>query len=225
MIRDRLKSGVRRAALRMFGMEWDASERPEDTGRGRTVAPGQFDASVIPRVVDGSGDTPGPKHLTDIGRTWLAAQIVGGVGMYVVDIRPPAECAAGVIKGARILPGDQVKQRLDVLPPKDVRVTIYDQLGSEAASDLAAWLRDQGWTLARRLVGGYAEWIEHAEPIAVPEAPTGGRFVVGQMVEPRGSGKRGYVQESMLTDGAPRYVVWFPDGSFAGPLSEDALAA
>jgi rhodanese-related sulfurtransferase len=223
MIRDRLKSGVRRAALRMFGMEWDASERPADTGRSRVVPPGEFDASVIPRVVDGSGDTPGPKHLTDIGRTWLAAQVVGGVGMYVYDIRPPAECAAGIIKGARVVAGQQLRQRLDLLPPKDTRVTIYDQLGSDDAAALAAFLRDQGWTLARRLVGGYAEWIEHAEPITVPEAPAGGRYVIGQMVEPRGKGRRGYVQEAVSTEGGPRYVVWFEDGSFTEPLDEHAL--
>jgi rhodanese-related sulfurtransferase len=220
MIRDRLKGAAKKALIRAFGMEWQSSDRPDDPARWKNA---DFDPNVIPRVVDGSGDTPGPNHKTNIGRTWLAAQVASDVAPFLIDIRPPRECAAGVIKGALVMPGDQVKRRLDRLPPKEVRVTVYDQLGSGDADALAAWLRGQGWDLARRLVGGYAEWIEHGEPIEVPQAPPGGRFLVGQMVEQRG-GARGWVQQAWAEPDGPRYLVWQEDGSTFGPLREDELA-
>lgn len=223
MIRDRIKNAARKAGLKFFGMEWEASERPVDHNRGR-AAPDAFDPSLIPRVVDGSGDTPGPKHPTNIGRTWVAAQLISNVSPLLIDIRPPQECAGGYIKGAILLPGEQVKQRLDRLPAKDVRVTVYDQLGSDRADALAEWLRGQGWHLARRLVGGYAEWIEHGEPIQSPEPPAGGRFIVGQMVE-RKVGGRAWVQEAISAADGPRYTLWTEDGSWFGPLREDELHA
>jgi rhodanese-related sulfurtransferase len=218
MIRDRLKGAAKKAALKFFGMEWEASEAPED--RARTVPnPAAYDPSVIPKVVDGSGDTPGPKHKEDIGRTWLASQVASNVGPYLIDIRHPKECAAGLIQGAILLPGQQVRQRLDLLPSKDTRVTVYDQVGSDEAVQLAAWLREQGWELARRLVGGYAEWIEHSEPIIVPTAPQGGRFAVGQQVE-RKAGGRYWVQAAAT---GPSYTLWAEDGSFLAGVREDEL--
>ncbi len=218
MIRDRIKGAAKKAALRFFGMEWDASEAPVDHNRG-VASPGAFDPNLIPKVVDGSGDTPGPKHREDIGRTWLASQVISNVSPYLIDMRHPKECAAGLIQGANLLPGDQIKQRLDLLPAKDVRVTVYDQVGSDDASRLAEWLRDQGWGLARRLRGGYAEWIEHSEPIAVPSPPEGARFMVGQQVQ-RAAGGKLWVQAA---GPGPVYALWSEDGTFALGVREDEL--
>lgn len=218
MIRDRIKGAAKKAALKFFGMEWEASEAPVDHNRG-VASPAAFDPNLIPKVVDGSGDTPGPKHREDIGRTWLASQVISNVSPYLVDIRHPKECAAGLIQGANLLPGDQVKQRLDLLPAKDVRVTVYDQVGSDEASKLAEWLRDQGWGLARRLRGGYAEWIEHSEPISVPAPPEGGKYAVGQQVE-RKSGGRFWVQAAAP---GPVYTLWSEDGTFVTGVREEEL--
>ncbi|MDP2308422.1 MAG: rhodanese-like domain-containing protein [Pseudomonadota bacterium] len=218
MIRDRIKSGVKKAALKFFGMEFDASARPVDHQRG-DASPAAFDPNLIPKVVDGSGDTPGPKHREDIGRTWLASQVISNVSPYLIDIRHPNECGAGLIQGARLLPADQIKQRLDLLPAKEMRVTVYDQVGSDDGSVLAEWLREQGWHLARRLRGGYAEWIEHSEPIMVPASPEGCRFVVGQQVE-RLDGGRFWVQEA--GPGAV-YTLWTEDGTFTLGVREDEL--
>jgi rhodanese-related sulfurtransferase len=220
MIRDRIKGAVRKAGLRFFGMEWEASERPVDHNRG-VASPAAYDPSLIPRVVEGSGDTPGPNHKTNIGRTWLAAQVASNAAT-VIDIRAPKELAGGYILHAMLMPGEQLKQRLDKLPSKDTRITIYDQVGGEDANALAGWLRDQGWYLARRLVGGYAEWIEHSEPIAVPEPPAGGKYAVGRMVQRKG-GDRAWVQDAWAEADGPRYILWKEDGSWEGPLREDDL--
>ncbi|MFZ5475654.1 MAG: rhodanese-like domain-containing protein [Myxococcota bacterium] len=202
-------------------MEWEATEVAEQNIPQRGVTRVEYDPNVIPRVVDGSGDTPGPKHATNIGRTWVASQVISDVAPFLIDIREPKECAGGVIRGAIVMPGEQVKKRLDRLPAKDIRVTVYDQVGSDEADKLAAWLREQGWGLARRLVGGYAEWIEHAEPVTVPAPPEGGRFAVGQQVD-RKKGGRAWVQEAWSEGGKARYTLWLGDGSWV-TAGEDEL--
>lgn len=234
MIRDRLKNAAIKVARRAFGMQWEAEEVADYEGNTkRKVVPQNIDLSVIPRVVDGSGDTPGPKHLEKIGRTWLASQVASNVSPVLIDIRHPKECAGGILPGAHVLPGDQIKSRLDVLPAKDIRVSVYDQTGSPAADAVAIWLREQGWGLARYLEGGYAEWIEHDEPIVRPEPVEGGRYFIGSPVETKGvgkgkksqPGKRGVVQKAYLEAGAPRYVVLFDDGTVGAGLGEDELTA
>ena len=72
---------------------------------------------------------------------------------------------------------------------------------------------------ARRLRGGYAEWIEHSEPISVPMPPEGGKFAVGQQVE-RASGGRYWVQAA---GPGPVYTLWNEDGSFVAGVREDEL--
>lgn len=193
MIRDRLKSAAKKAAIKFFGMEWEAEEIGPNDGNTKRAGPQAVDPALIPRVVDGSGDTPGPKHRERIGRTWLASQVISGVPGFIVDIRHPKEVVAGLLPQAVLVPGAQLKGRLELLPAKDVRITVYDQTGSDESEALAAWLREQGWGLARMLQGGYAEWIEHDEPVARPEPVGGGRFHLGNPVELKAGG-RGWVQ-------------------------------
>jgi rhodanese-related sulfurtransferase len=223
VIRDLIKRTAKRAALRVFGMEWEASE--SEVPQHRPGAPTPYDPTVIPRVVEGSGDTPGPNHRTNIGRTWVSAQVVSGTPPFVLDLRPPRECAAGVIPGAHVLPLDQVRQRVDVLPDKAMRIIVYDQLGSDHADAVATWLREQGWVSARRLVGGFAEWIEHAEPVRVLEAPSPHAHAVGAMVQLLDTGDRGWVQDASLDEDGPRYTVWFEDGNWRKDVREGDLAA
>jgi rhodanese-related sulfurtransferase len=221
LIRDRLKSAVKKVAIKAFGMEWQAEDIPENEALKKRAAPASIDPSVIPRVVDGSGDTPGPKHLEKIGRTWLASQVISNVSPFIIDVRHPKECVAGLLPGAVLLPGEQVKSRLDLLPGKDVRVTVYDQTGGELSDQLATWLRGQGWGLARMLQGGFAEWIEHSEPIATPQAPEGGKHHLGSPVEVKKVG-RGYVQG--VEGGKPVYTVLLDDGTVRSGVKEKELA-
>ena len=165
MIRQKIKSFIRKTAVKVLDMEFDVQDRPNPGGRGT----GDFDPSVIPTIVDGDGDTPGPNHKQDIGRTWLAAQIAAGVSPYLIDTRPPNETVAGILPDAQIMSGQSVLKLKDRLPTdKSLRVTLYDQTGEQDAAALAEQLRQDGWTMARRLKGGYAEWLEHDEPIASP---------------------------------------------------------
>ena len=177
MFRDRLKNRARQFAIKAFGMEFDTEAR--DPNAGGRADPNDFDPTVIPKIVDGAGDTPGPNHKQDIGRTWVAAQLAGGVAPIFIDIRSPMEVATGVLPGALRFPGTTLKDALSVLPPKNERVTIYDQTGEQGSVELAQWLRDQGWTLARRLQGGYAEWIEQGEKIDAPSMAHPSEYTIG----------------------------------------------
>ncbi len=221
MIRDRLKNVAKKVALRAFNMEWDAEET-RDGGTRKTES--AFDESKIPKIVEGSGDTPGPNHKEDIGRTWVAATLVGGVNLFFLDIRPASEVSSGMLPGAILMPGDAIKKHLDRLPDKETRVTVYDQTGALGSEELAAWLRGQGWKMARRLRGGYAEWIENGENVVVPQVPPGAKYKVSDPVRTK-DGRNGWVQEVSGSGGAARYTVWFADGSSLGPVGADALEA
>lgn len=217
MIRDRLKRAARKAAVRLLDMEFDVEERdPRARTRGQA---GEIDESVIPKVVDGAGDTPGPKHLTDIGRTWVAAQLVSGEPPHFVDIRPPAEVVTGVLPGARLAPGDSVLQHPELLPDKGTRVVVYDQTGDLGSAELAERLRQAGWTMARRLQGGFAEWIEHGEPTEPPRPLPGTSHRVGDPVV-LADGRAGHV----LRHTPQGLVIWLSEGGETGPLAADALS-
>ena len=224
MIRDRLKSAARKAAIRVLGMEFDAEDKVRSAHQPPQGA-SRYDESKIPKVVDGSGDTPGPNHKEDVGRPYVSAQLTGGVAPVFIDVRQPDEVAAGLLPGALLLPGDLVKQHLDLLPTdKTERITVYDQTGAQGSAELAAWLREQGWGWARRLRGGYAEWIEHGEQVQRPTAPKGGRHKLGDPAR-LADGREGWIIRALATAEGPRYTVWLQGGITAGPLGEDALSS
>lgn len=204
MIRDRIKNRLRGMALKAFGMERQAEAR---TTR-QTTGSAEYDPSVIPPLVDGDGDTPGPNHKELIGRTWLAAQLKGGDAGLLIDVRPPQEWIAGIIPSSVLVPGPQILERLDLLPAKTLRVTLVDATGEQEAFALAEKLRAEGWGWARSLQGGWAEWVEHGEPEEVP-AGSEGRWQLADPVEVQG--RRGVVQGL----GPATADVCFDDGGFA----------
>jgi rhodanese-related sulfurtransferase len=178
MIRDKVRGLLRRIAVKSLNMEFDTEARKE-RDNSSTV----FDPDKIPKVVQGSGDTPGPNHKEDIGRTWVSAQMAGGFSPMLIDIRPPNETVMGILPNAMLLSGNAVKQNLDRLPKdKEQRIAVYDQTGALGASSIAAWLREQGWSMARCLRGGFAEWLEHDETIAQLPHFDGAEFQIGDPV-------------------------------------------
>ena len=160
MIRNFLKKSIRNFAVKTLNMEFDVEPRKE-----QDLTRPEFKDSYIPKVVDGSGDTPGPNHKTKIGRPWVSAQLLAGVEPCFIDIRPPNEVISGILPKAHILPGRSIEAHLHILPEKSERVVVYDQTGELGSEQVAAWLREQGWTWARHLDGGYVEWMEFGETI------------------------------------------------------------
>ena len=217
MIRDRLKRAARQAAIKLLNMEFDTEDR-DPNARG-VADPSRFDPDKIPKVVDGAGDTPGPNHREDIGRTWVSAQVAANAAPLLLDVRPPNEVVAGMLPGAVLASGQSIQKLTHVLPTdKKLRVVVYDQTGDQDAAAVAAWLREQGWEMARRLQGGYAEWLEFAEPTAAPPAVPGARYAIGTSVK-LADGRVGVVHTP-----APNSTLVWIDGALEGPLSDDALS-
>jgi hydroxyacylglutathione hydrolase len=203
MIGDRLKRAARRVGRRLLLPEERASVRVRSAlARGD----GPVDRSVIPRIQQGDGDTPGPNHPTDIGRTWAAAQLAGREGIVALDIRSPAEWASGHLPGAVLVPRELLADHLDAIPGHvgDTFVAVYDATGDQGSAHIADLLRERGFPRARRLVGGFAEWVEEGEEV-VMDPPSPGGPQIGDSVATR-SGVRGAVWR-ITGNGEPRYGV------------------
>ena len=214
MIRDKFKGILRKVAIKVLDMEFDTQDRPpQDPNKGT------FDESKIPMVVDGSGDTPGPNHKENIGRTWVSAQLAGEVAPFLIDIRPPNEVVAGMIPTATLMTGTYLRDNLDRLPQKDQRISIYDQTGDLGSAETAQWLREQGWTLARRLQGGYAEWLEHDEPITPPPPHLNAQKNIGDPVSIEQ--KHGFIHGVLTSQDKVCYEVWVQDQGVIGIYSEE----
>ena len=142
MIRDRLKKRARQFAIKAFGMEFDTEAR--DPNAGGRANPNDFDPTVIPKIVDGAGDTPGPNHKQDIGRTWVAAQLAGGVAPVFIDIRSPMEVATGVLPGAPRRVATKNPPRDRIRPDRRPRIGRPGRSASRTRLDL-------GSTASRRL--------------------------------------------------------------------------
>jgi rhodanese-related sulfurtransferase len=172
MIRDRLLNAAKKVGRRLF--------LPEEAGRVsvRTRSElqksdaGDVDETKLPPIVQGDGDTPGPNHKSDIGRTWASAQLLGGAGIVALDVRSPSEWVAGHLPGALFVPREALATHLSELPGRgtDLFVAVYDATGEQGSGEAAEYLRSNGWPRARRLVGGFAEWVEEGEEVVRDDA-------------------------------------------------------
>ena len=75
----------------------------------------------------------------------------------MIDVRPPAEYAAGHIAGARSIPADRLGRELRNLPV-DVEVVAYCRGPYCVLADEAVALLRRRGRPARRLEDGFPEW-------------------------------------------------------------------
>ena len=104
------------------------------------------------------------RQLVTIGRDELTARLRQG-DVIVLDVRPPAEFAAGHITGAVNVPPDELKQRLQDLP-RDRAVVAYCRGPYCVYADEAVRAVSASGRTALRLVDGYPEWAAAALPTA-----------------------------------------------------------
>ncbi|SRR5581483_1503684 len=78
-------------------------------------------------------------------------------GLFVLDVRTPAEFAHGHIPNARLIPVDELEDRLPELPARDTQILVTCAAGgrSSAACEL---LGQKGWTRLLNLSGGMHAW-------------------------------------------------------------------
>jgi rhodanese-related sulfurtransferase/DNA-binding HxlR family transcriptional regulator len=111
-----------------------------------------------------TGDREG---LRTVGRSELAALLERG-NVVVIDVRPPAEFAAGHIAGARSVPPDEVERHLQELP-EDTEVVAYCRGPYCVYADDAVRVLTREGRRARRLEDGFPEWRRAGLPVAAGE--------------------------------------------------------
>jgi len=162
MFRKRIASKLRQLAGRIT----EGQDQPSTDGSASpSRPPTDAELAALPPLQPGRGETPGPNHKQDISREWTAAQAAAGVAPFMLDLRPAGEHAVSRLPGATSAPGWSIREALDALPAQAERVVVYDRDGLQESEAVAAWLREQGWTFARRLVGGFQDWESHGEPL------------------------------------------------------------
>ena len=109
--------------------------------------------------------------LQPITRDELARRIRRGE-VTVVDVRPAAEYEAGHVEGARSLPINELRRRLDSLPRDGELVAYCRGPYCVFADDAVRLLQRQGFE-ARRLEDGFPEWKRAGLPVMVGAAPGG----------------------------------------------------
>jgi rhodanese-related sulfurtransferase/DNA-binding HxlR family transcriptional regulator len=108
------------------------------------------------------GDRTG---LRTVDRRELAGLVAAGE-VTVLDIRPPAEYAAGHIPGARSVPPHEVQHQLSALPTDNEIVAYCRGPYCVYADEAVRELTRHGYR-ARRLEDGFPEWRRAGLPVAV----------------------------------------------------------
>lgn len=107
-----------------------------------------------------SGSRAAPASFQTVPVSELRAALAKGA--YLLDVRTPAEYAAGHIKGAKLIPLAELPRRLNEVP-KNRAVYVICRSGARSAQ-ASALLREAG----RRAVnvgGGMNDWVRAGFPV------------------------------------------------------------
>ncbi len=100
----------------------------------------------------------------------LAGLMGAGGEVVLVDVRPEAVRAAGVIPGALHASPAEAKASLAHLP-RNIEIVVYCSCPNEVSAAVAArHLRASGFKRIRPLAGGYEAWLEAGQPVQGPTA-------------------------------------------------------
>jgi rhodanese-related sulfurtransferase len=103
--------------------------------------------------------------LTDISRAELQARQADGAAIALVDVRSPAEFAAGHIPGAVNIPVDEVAARLNEFRAfGDREIVLYCRSGRRAGQAAEA-LSAAGIDGLRHLAGDFPAWQAAGGPV------------------------------------------------------------
>lgn len=86
----------------------------------------------------------------------------------VVDVREPSEQAAGVVKGALLIPMGQVENRLAGIAPSKTQPIILMCATQNRSAKLAEKLQAAGYTNVSFVQGGMSQWSARGWPMVKP---------------------------------------------------------
>jgi metal-sulfur cluster biosynthetic enzyme/rhodanese-related sulfurtransferase len=99
--------------------------------------------------------------------------------LTVLDVRTAAEYASGHIPRARLVPLDELEDRLGELPPRDALVLVHCAAGGRSTTACQILAR-QGWTRLLNLRGGMHTWQgprARDEAVPPPSPPRAGTAI------------------------------------------------
>jgi adenylyltransferase/sulfurtransferase len=85
-----------------------------------------------------------------------------GADLCLLDVREPAEVAAGKIGNCLTIPLGILPLRFDELP-RNTTLVVYCKMGGRSAQAVQ-FLQSKGFTNVRNLVGGIVGWMDHVDP-------------------------------------------------------------
>jgi phage shock protein E len=88
-----------------------------------------------------------------------ARDMVHDSGVLLLDVRTPSEYAMGHIKGAKLIPVDELADRAgEIADCKERPVLVYCHSGNRSAT-AAMILKNKEFSMVRNLRGGITAWI------------------------------------------------------------------
>ncbi|MCW5893910.1 MAG: DUF59 domain-containing protein [bacterium] len=105
--------------------------------------------------------------------------------LFVLDVRTPAEYASGHIPRSRLVPLDEIEDRLNELPSRETPLLVTCAAGGRSASACAI-LADRGYTRLLNLAGGMHAWTGPRERAADAPPPAPAPANTGTSVQYRG---------------------------------------
>jgi rhodanese-related sulfurtransferase len=142
------------------------AEAAKDQARRANNAKDELAAEVgnlrelLARSVEGE---PLTREMVMEGQLWRdidgqkALELFGDAGAHILDVRTPSEMASGVIKGALLIPMDEIGQRSKELPSDGRPILIYCAAGGRSAA-VCEHLSTEGVGGLHNLEGGFGAW-------------------------------------------------------------------
>jgi len=148
-------------ALRMQFRTIDLARDPECVACGRREITSLIDYEAFCGV--GQRDVERAVESDDeITPAALASRLERGEAPLLLDVREPYELAIARLPKARLVPLDSLPDVLDSLNPRE-EIVVYCHHGLRSAAAVE-WLREQGFSLTRNLVGGIDRWTSDVDP-------------------------------------------------------------
>lgn len=114
---------------------------------------------------DGTGDGSGEADVREVEATEVVALGSDAEGVVLLDVRSPAEYAAGHVPGAVNIPVGDLGDRLAELEDaRDDEIIVYCEKGGRAATAADALL-EAGFAKVGHLVGDMSAWRDAGHPV------------------------------------------------------------
>ena len=94
----------------------------------------------------------------------VKAKLDEGQDLVLLDCREPAEHHIVHLQGARLIPMNEIPDRLSELPAgRDAEIVVYCHHGFRSLQ-VATWLKQRGFDDVKSLAGGIDQWAIEIDP-------------------------------------------------------------